>query len=100
MSKELADERNPHFKLKIKVQKKYPDFTDSVDGLSIEDLRKNMLIYATYKEETSTAKSSDIELSNAQELVKELSAPYNETLSALKDKITYIHALLVEKKTE
>lgn len=100
MSKELADERNPYYKLKMKVQKKYPDFTDSVDGLSLEDLKKNMLLYATYREESSTAKAGDIELSNAQELVKELSAPYNETLSALKDKISYLHSLIVEKKDE
>lgn len=95
-----ASEKNPHYKLKLKVQKKHPTFTDSVDGLSLEDLKKNMLQYATYREETSDAKTRDEDLNNAKESVSELSAPYNDTLSALKDKISYIHALLVEKKTE
>jgi hypothetical protein len=101
MSKEnMPSDQNPSYKLKIQVQKLFPDFTDSVDGLSIEDLKKNVVIYSSYKEESEIAKARDEELNNAKELVKELSGPYNDTLGALKKKLSYIHALLTEKKTE
>jgi hypothetical protein len=89
--------QNPFYELKKKVQKKHATFCEAVDGLSLEDLRKNMLMYAKYKEETLTAKENDEELKSAKAQVAELSGPYNDTLNALKLKISYIYALLAEQ---
>lgn len=84
--------------LKKKVQNEFPEFTESVDGLSVEKLNENLLRYAVYREETVMAKQKDEQLLKAKEEVKELQAPYNETEKALKMKMAYLHLLIVEKK--
>ncbi len=86
--------------LKKKVQKDYPDFTDSNDGLNIKELEGNLLIYAKYREETEMAKSKDEKLQEAKDTASELGAPYRDALKALKAKMAYINVLIVEKKGE
>ena len=88
-SKELA--------IKTKVQKKFPDFTDMADGMSLEDVKKNLSIYANYREETELAKKKDPDLKMAQEKVRFLSGPYNDTVAALKLKLSYLHLIMAEK---
>lgn len=77
-----------------KVRKKFPDFINVIDGLSVQDLEKNLLIYAKHRETVTLAMKKDEELEKAQELVKELKAPYNETLTALKLKMSYLNILI------
>ena len=89
--------KNPAYELKKKVQKKHPEFTDSVDGLSIEDLKKNIITLSTYREQTLQFLESSDEIKSAKEQVKELTAGPNETLRALKEKISYVHALLEDR---
>lgn len=88
-SKELA--------IKKKVQKKFPDFTDAADGMALEDIKKNLSLYANYREQTELAKKKDQELEMAKERVKFLAGPYNDTVAALKLKLSYLHVLLAEK---
>ena len=99
-NKEEVIEQNPFYDLKKKLQKKDPSFTDSVDGLNIEDLKKNILILSAYREETAHFLKTNEEIKSAKEIVAELTASPNETLRILKDKLTYIHSLITEKKTE
>jgi len=82
--------------LKKKAQKDYPAFVDAVEGLSTEELKSNLTRYAKYREETELAKKKDEELERAKDLVNELSAPYNDTLKALKIKMAYINILMEE----
>lgn len=84
--------------LKTKVQTDYPEFTDSVDSLPVDKLEENMLRYAKYREETEMAKKKDEGLEKAKNEVKELQAPYNETLKALKLKMAYLMLLIEDKK--
>jgi len=83
--------------LKKAIQKKQPSFTDSVDGLTYQDIEKNMVIYAKHREDTKIAQKEDTDLDSAKESVKELNAPYKEALKALSDKLAYLNILLREK---
>ena len=49
------------------------------------------------REETLMARDKDEELESAKEVAKELGAPYNDTIKALKLKTAYLHILLEEK---
>lgn len=91
-SKELA--------MKTKAQKEYPEFTDGVDSLNSEQLEANMLQLAKYREETEMAKKKDEGLERAKEMVKELQAPYNDALKALKIKMAYLALLIQERKSD
>jgi hypothetical protein len=83
--------------LKKKVQKDNPTFTDSVDGLTVTDLEKNMLMYAKHKEDTEMALKEDEEIQDIQEQLKELKAPYGDAMKSLKMKMAYINILIREK---
>jgi hypothetical protein len=82
---------------KEKIQKKYGSFTDSVDGLNIADLEKTLMTYAKHREDTILAKKNDEELEATKDKLSELSGPYRDALSALKDKLAYINLLIKEK---
>lgn len=84
--------------LRTKAQKDYPEFTETVDNANLTDLEANLLRYAKYREETEMAKKKDRELKVAQENVKELQAPYSETIKALKVKTAYLGLLIEERK--
>jgi len=86
--------------LKKKVQKDNPSFTDTVDGLTMVDLDKNLLMYAKHKEETEMQLREDEAIKNAQEALKELKAPYSDALKALKFKMAYLSILMKEKSGE
>jgi hypothetical protein len=83
--------------LKKKVQKDNPTFTDSVDGLTVTDLEKNMLMYAKHKEDTEMALKEDEEIQDIQEQLKELKAPYGDAMKSLKMTMAYINILIREK---
>ena len=84
-------------KTKEKVQKKFPTFTDAVDGLSAQDLEKQLLNYAKHREEVLMAQKEDKALEDAKEQVKELNASYTEALTDLKLKTAYLALLIKEK---
>lgn len=88
------------FDFKKKVGKKYPTFVESLDGLSVQDLEKNMLIYSKHKENTELAQKLDLELQEAKDRVTELKGPYTDALSALKLKLAFINILIKEGSGE
>lgn len=94
----MSEDNSKELALKTKAQKDYPEFTDSVDNASLEDLEKNLLRYAKYREETEMAKKKDEDLEKAKNVVADLQAPYNDTLKALKIKLAYLGLLIAEKK--
>lgn len=85
-------------KFKMKIQKKYQTFTDSVDGLPDNKIDEQISFYAKQREEVNYAKSSDKELELHQEMAKELAKPYSEAVGILKDKLSYLNILLMERQ--
>jgi FtsZ-binding cell division protein ZapB len=84
--------------LKTKVKEQMPEFTDAVDNAQLPELEAQLLKYAKYREETEMAKKKDEGLEKAKNVVKELQAPYNETINALKLKTAYLGLLIAERK--
>ena len=86
--------------LKKKMQKKDPTFTDSVDGLPAPELKQNILLYSKHLHDTEMALKNDEEIKQVQEELKEMKAPYTETMKMLKEKINYLHLILKDKELE
>jgi hypothetical protein len=86
--------------LKKKMQKDDPLFTDSVDGLPAEDLKKNILQYAKHQHDVEMALKNDEGIKDLQEQLKEMKAPYSETLKKLKQKLSYLHIILKDKEID
>jgi hypothetical protein len=82
------------------VEEQFQEWTDSVQGLSVSDLDSMILRYAKYREEIKDAKEKDETLQKTKELIKELSAPYRESLKANELKTKYLITLLGEKGGE
>lgn len=94
----MSEDQTKELALKTKAQKDYPEFTDGVDSLQLAELESNMLRMAKYREETEMAKSKDEALAKAKEMSKELQAPYNDALKALKVKMGYLSLLIQDRK--
>jgi FtsZ-binding cell division protein ZapB len=94
----MSEDQTKELALKTKAQKDYPEFTDGVDNLQLAELEANMLRLAKYREETEMAKKKDQALEKAKEMAKELQAPYNDALKALKIKMAYLGILIQERK--
>jgi hypothetical protein len=80
-----------------KVLKDLPEFKDTADAASAEDLKKIIVtsegnIYTIDKE-----KDDDVKLNAAKELVKEMSAPYRDAVKVQTAKIKYALFLLEGK---
>src|SRR5574338_1178894 len=80
-----------------KVILSLPEFKDTADAASVEDLKKTIVecegnIYTIDQE-----KDEDIKLTSAKELVKELSEPYRDAIKAQTAKIKYALFLLEGK---
>jgi electron transfer flavoprotein alpha subunit len=86
------DDKIKDFKAALNKLKKFID-----KEISREELEKTMLEYAKLLDKEERAKKNDRELNSLKELAKELAAPYTDALSALKLKIAYLNALIVEK---
>lgn len=94
----MSEDQTKELALKTKAQKDYPEFTDGVDNLKLAELEANLLRLAKYREETEMAKKKDSALERAKETIKELQAPYNDALKALKVKMGYLNLLIQERK--
>ena len=80
-----------------KVLKELPEFKDTADAASTDDLKKIIItcegnIYTIEKE-----KDDDTKLNAAKDLVKEYSAPYRDAVKAQTAKIKYALFLLEGK---
>jgi len=80
-----------------KVLKDLPEFRDTADAASTDDLKKIIVtcegnIYTVEEE-----KEDDVKLTGAKELVKEMSAPYKDALKVQMAKIKYSLFLLQGK---
>lgn len=79
------------------VEEQHSDWAGSVQGLKLEELDQRLLALAKYQEELNEFKDQDVQLEQAQDLVKELSAPHKENMKANKLKQKYVIMLIKEK---
>jgi hypothetical protein len=80
-----------------KVIKNLPEFKETADAASAEDLKKIILTCESNLYEVAKAKESDQKLNAAKESVKEWSAPYKESLREQTARIQYALFLLEGK---
>jgi hypothetical protein len=83
-----------------KVLKDMPEFKDTADAASVEDLKKILVtcegnIYTIEQE-----KAEDTKLNGARELAKEYAAPYRDAIKTQTAKIKYALFLLESKGVE
>lgn len=83
-----------------KIIQKLPEFKETADGASIEDLKKIVVtsegnIYTIEQE-----KEADVKLNAAKDVVKEFSEPYRDAMKAQTAKIKYAIFLLEGKGVE
>jgi superfamily II RNA helicase len=83
--------------IKMVVEKKYPDFADTVLGLSVEDLEKRLSTYAKERDNVREAKENDEKLEEIANLKSELEAPYKDATKAIDLKSRYIIQLIKDK---
>lgn len=83
--------------VKLEVQKRYPDFVESIDGLSVGDLEQRLLTYAKERENVREAKEIDEQLQQVIEAKAELEGPYKDAQKAIDLKSRYIISLIKEK---
>ena len=80
-----------------KVLKDMPEFVDTANAASAEELKAIVLRSEQHISETEKAKQEDEKLAAKIEEAKEMTAPYRETLKYLNAKIRYSIHLLQEK---
>lgn len=80
-----------------KVQGEYPEFVETVIGLTVEQLEKRLSDYAKNRNEVQEAKKADLELEAARQVASEMGAPYADALKAIELKSKYIISLIKEK---
>lgn len=83
-----------------KVLKDMPEFQETADAASTEDLQKIILTAEGNVYEIEKAKVEDTKLNAAKELVKEYTAPYRDGIKAQTARIKYALYLLEGKGVE
>lgn len=84
-------------KLVKKIQKDLPEFYDSLQGLTVDELKEKLATYAKHREETIKFKEDNAEIKNAREKLSELEAPFKERLKEFNLRTKYIYLLMQEK---
>lgn len=87
----------PKKDIRVIVQKKFPEFTEVVDALSVDDLEKRLSQYAKEQEAVEDAKEADEALAQAKLQVSEYSQPYSDAKKAIRFKTKYLIALIGDK---
>lgn len=85
---------------KSKIEKEMPEFVAEVAGLSVDDLNLRLSRLAKDYEAIEEAKEADAGLSDARDAAREMAAPYSEGKKAVRNKSSYIVALIKEKGGE
>lgn len=74
------------------VEEKYPTFANMIKDIKSKDeLNKTMAVYLRQKEDLIIKKERDEELVSLKKRKSELSKPYNQTISALKNMMSCIY---------
>jgi hypothetical protein len=80
-----------------KVQEEFPEFSDVVQGLSIEELEQKVAVYAKEFEKTCESLDKNEKIEQARSDLAEMVAPYRDAKKAIRMKIKYLIAMIKEK---
>ena len=80
-----------------KVLKDLPEFKDTADAASSEELKKIIVQSEGNIYTVDNEKENDVKLNGAKELVKEMAAPYRDAIKVQQCKIKYALFLLEGK---
>ena len=83
-----------------KIIQKLPEFKDTADAASVEDLKKIVVTSEGNVYTIEQEKQADVKLNAAKELVSEYSGPYRDAINAQTAKIKYAMFLLEGKGVE
>lgn len=72
----------------------YRVFHDSVKAMAVDDLKKNILLYTKYLQETMKAISTKLEIKETEDKLKEAKKPYTDTIKESKDKIKQLKSFV------
>lgn len=84
-------------KLEKKLQDKQPTFLEEIAGLGAQQLEARLLGLAKGRQEILASQEQDEDLQQAKDAVKELAAPYRDSLSLTDLKMRYVAELIKEK---
>jgi hypothetical protein len=84
----------------LKVLKDLPEFKDTADAASVDDLKKIIITAEGNISNIEKEKEDDAKLNGAKEIIKELSAPYRDAIKAQTCKVKYALFLLDGKGEE
>jgi hypothetical protein len=90
MSKENNEQDNQFPKKYEKVLKEMPEFKDSVDSMSTEELKAAIVLNETHLYETEKSLANNHHVIAAKDVLHELTAPYKDAMKMLKVKLAYI----------
>lgn len=86
-----------HTKAKLKAQKKFKEFTENADALSVDQLKQKITAYRFHQAETERSLEENESVRELKDTLKTLTGPYSDTLKAIKIKTDYMIALIDEK---
>lgn len=81
-------------KTKAKIEKEHGAFYDSVIGLPVDDLKKNILLYTKYLQETINALATKPEIKEAEAKLTLAKKPYTDKIKEAKDKIKQLKSFV------
>jgi hypothetical protein len=85
-------------KLEKTIEENDSSFCGEVRGMTVSQLKDVLALVSMQRESVVKAKEDDEELISLKAQVKEISAPYRESLKKLQDKIKFIVGTMEEKK--
>lgn len=80
-----------------KLDKQFPGYSDAINGMTNSELKEQVVQMNKNIEEIDLAKGADEKLEEAQALVAELKAPYEEASKKAKMKLQFMNLLLKSK---
>lgn len=85
-------------KLEKSIQEHDESFCGEVRGMTEVQLKDALARLSMQNESVVKAKEDDSELNELKDQVKELTAPYRESMKKLKSKIKFVVGIMEEKK--
>lgn len=79
------------------VKESNPEFFDTVQGLSVDDLNGRLASLAKDAETVEDTKENDEDLKQAKAEASELAAPYRDAKKAIRMKSKYVISLIKDK---
>lgn len=80
-----------------KVEAEFPEFVESIMGLSVEELNARITQYTKNLDESEEHRKANETLRNLKDQVAEINGPYNDVKKAINLKTKYIIELVKEK---